>query len=252
MIYDMGASKTVATLVEYKLINDGTAAALDYGVFRRKDFTEKPQRLMIYDMGASKTVATLVEYKVAKTKNGVKEPKVTVLGVGFDRTLGGLEMTLRLRDLLVKMFKAHYKTQKDITTNERAMAKMLKEAERLKQRLGIAQYKRNKWISYNLLYELLGGCICPFAAEEVISKLHSRPLKKRVVFLGDEFNSLIDGLMKRVTPPVEQALKMAELSMDQVDQFVLMGAGTRVPRVQEELQKFIGSLRCVRLLDVLV
>lgn len=58
---------------------------------------------------------------------------MTVLGVGFDRYLGGLEMTLRLRELLVEKFRQHYKSKADITTSERGMAKLLKEAERLKQ-----------------------------------------------------------------------------------------------------------------------
>ncbi|CAJ0607927.1 unnamed protein product [Cylicocyclus nassatus] len=214
----------IAKLNVLQLINDGTAAALDYGVFRQKEITEKPQRLMIYDMGASKTVATLVEYRLAKAKNG-KEPKLTVLGVGFDRTLGGLEMTLRLRDLLVKMFKAHYKTQKDITTNERAMAKMLKEAERLKQ---VLSANPEHYAQVESIHE------------DIDMKLH---------VTRDEFNSLIDGLMKRVPAPIEQALKMAELTMDQVDQIVLMGAGTRVPRVQEELQKFVGSKELGRFLN---
>ncbi|KIH52131.1 hypothetical protein ANCDUO_17769 [Ancylostoma duodenale] len=64
----------------------------------------------------------------------------------------------------------------------------------------------------------------------------------RIHVTREEFNKLIDDLMKRVASPVDQALKIAELTLDQVDQVVLMGAGTRVPRVQEELQKFIGGL----------
>ncbi|KHJ92129.1 hypothetical protein OESDEN_07990 [Oesophagostomum dentatum] len=206
----------IAKLNLLQLINDGTAAALDYGVFRRKEITEKPQRLMVYDMGAAATVATLVEYKVVKAKHG-KEPRMTVLGVGYDRTLGGLEMTLRLRDLLVEKFKEHYKTQKDITSNERAMAKMFKEAERLKQ--------------------VLSANVDHYAQIESVHE----DIDMRLYVTREEFNHLIDDLMTRVAAPVEQALKIAELTMDQVDQIVLMGAGTRVPRVQEELQKFIGS-----------
>lgn len=94
--------------VNFQLINDGTAAALSYGVFRRKEITDKPQRLMIYDMGSSKTTVTLVEYRLVKEKYGM-EPKMTVLGVGYDRTLGGLEITLRLQNLLVEKFRQNYK-----------------------------------------------------------------------------------------------------------------------------------------------
>ncbi|EYC07712.1 hypothetical protein Y032_0069g360 [Ancylostoma ceylanicum] len=214
----------IAKLNLLQLLNDGTAAALNYGVFRRKEITEKPQRLLIYDMGAAKTIATLVEYKLGKAKYG-KEPKLTVLGIGFDRTLGGLEMTLRLRDLLVTKFNEHYKTKKQITTSEKAMAKLFKEAERLKQ--------------------VLSANMDHYAQVESVHE----DVDMRVHVTREEFNKLIDDLMERVVSPVDQALKIAELTLDQVDQVVLMGAGTRVPRVQEELQKFIGGKELGRFLN---
>ncbi|VDO20474.1 unnamed protein product [Heligmosomoides polygyrus] len=207
-----------------QLINGGTAAGLNYGMFRRKEVTDKPQRMLIYDMGAGKTVATLVEYKLVKGKYE-KEPTMTVLGVGFDRYLGGLEMTLRLRELLVEKFRQHYKSKADITTSERGMAKLLKEAERLKQVL-----------SANVDY---------FAQVESVHE----DIDMRVQVTREEFNKLIDDLMPRVAGPMDRALKMAELTLEQVDQVVLMGAGTRVPRVQEELQKFIGSKELGRFLN---
>ncbi|KAJ1346061.1 hypothetical protein KIN20_000742 [Parelaphostrongylus tenuis] len=207
-----------------QLINDGTAAGLNYGMFRRKEITDKPQRLLIYDMGSAKTVATIVEYKLEKAKHG-KEPKMSVLGVGFDRRLGGLEMTLRLRDLLVKKFNENYKSQKDITTSERAMAKLFKEAERLKQVL-----------SANLDY---------FAQIESVHE----DIDMRVQVTRDEFNGLIEDLLTRVAPPIEQALKMAELPLEQIDQVVLMGAGTRVPKVQDELQRIIKGKELGRFLN---
>ncbi|VDL81988.1 unnamed protein product [Nippostrongylus brasiliensis] len=214
----------IAKLNLLQLINDGTSAGLNYGMFRRKEITEKPQRLLIFDMGASKTVTTLVEYKLAKS-NGGKDPKMTVLGVGFDRYLGGLEMTLRLRDLLVRKFNEHYKSSKDITTSERAMAKLLKEAERLKQVL-----------SANADY---------YAQVESVHE----DIDMRVHVTREEFNKLIEDLLVRVKGPMEQALKMAELKLEEVDQVVLMGAGTRVPKVQEEIQKFIGSKELGRFLN---
>jgi len=60
-------------------------AALNYGIFRRKDFNETAQNILLYDMGASSTVATVVSYQIVKTKEkGVVEtnPQVAVLGVG--------------------------------------------------------------------------------------------------------------------------------------------------------------------------
>uniref|UniRef100_A0A0K0CVF7 Hypoxia up-regulated protein 1 n=1 Tax=Angiostrongylus cantonensis TaxID=6313 RepID=A0A0K0CVF7_ANGCA len=197
----------IAKLNLLQLINDGTAAGLNYGMFRRKEITEKQQRLLIYDMGSAKTVATIVEYKLVKTKYG-KEPKMSVLGVGFDRRLGGLEMTMRLRDHLVKKFIENYNPQKDITTNERAMAKLFKEAERLKQ--------------------VLSANLDHFAQ---IESLHEE-IDMRVQVTREEFNRLIDDLLTRL-----------------IDQVVLMGAGTRVPKVQEELQRFIKGKELGRFLN---
>ena len=60
-------------------------------------------------------------------------PQLTVKGVGFDRTLGALEITLRLRDHLAKLFNEQKKTKNNVLENPRAMAKLNKEAERVKK-----------------------------------------------------------------------------------------------------------------------
>jgi len=60
-------------------------------------------------------------------------PQITVRGVGFDRSLGSLEITLRLRDHLAKVFNGQKKTSKDVKESPRAMAKLHKEAERVKK-----------------------------------------------------------------------------------------------------------------------
>ena len=67
-------------------MNSNTAAALDYGIFRRKDFNETAQNILFYDMGASSTVATVASYQVVKTKEkGYAEyhPQVSVTGLGY-------------------------------------------------------------------------------------------------------------------------------------------------------------------------
>jgi len=109
--------------------------ALNYGVFRSKDFNDTAQYFMFFDMGASGTEVSIVSYQVVKTKDkGVVEthPQISVVGVGYDRTLGGLEMQLRLRDFLGHTFNNLKKTKTDVFTNARAMAKLFKEAGRLK------------------------------------------------------------------------------------------------------------------------
>lgn len=69
-----------------QLINSNTAAALDYGIFRRKDFNETAQHILFYDMGASSTVASVASYQIVKTKErGYAEshPQVSIVGIGY-------------------------------------------------------------------------------------------------------------------------------------------------------------------------
>lgn len=118
-------------------------------------------------MGSGSTTATIVTYQTIKTKESGAQPQLQIRGVGlvmiflfwphllaisahsymyalckhltisffifsFDRTLGGFEMELRLRDHLAKLFNEQKKSKKDVRENLRAMAKLLKEAQRLK------------------------------------------------------------------------------------------------------------------------
>lgn len=118
-------------------------------------------------MGSGSTTATIVTYQTIKTKESGTQPQLQIRGVGlvmvvmfwphllatsvhficvcitetsdyhffifsFDRTLGGFEIELRLRDHLAKLFNEQKKSKKDVRENLRAMAKLLKEAQRLK------------------------------------------------------------------------------------------------------------------------
>lgn len=125
----------LAGLKVLQLINDYTAVALNYGVFGRTEINDSAHYIMFYDMGASSSTATIVSYQNMKTKErGFVEtnPHVNVLGVGYDRTLGGLEMQIRLRNYLAKEFDALKKTPNSVFTSPRAMAKLFKEAGRVK------------------------------------------------------------------------------------------------------------------------
>lgn len=125
----------LAGLKVLQLINDYTAVALNYGVFGRTEINDSAHYIMFYDMGASSTTATVVSYQNVKTKErGFVEtnPHVNVLGVGYDRTLGGLEMQIRLQNYLATEFDALKKTSNSVFTSPRAMAKLFKEAGRVK------------------------------------------------------------------------------------------------------------------------
>ncbi|KAK1153467.1 hypoxia up-regulated protein 1-like [Acipenser oxyrinchus oxyrinchus] len=207
----------MADLKVLQLINDNTAVALNYGVFRRKDINSTAQNVMFYDMGSESTVATIVTYQSVKTKDAGTQPQLQIRGVGFDRTLGGFEMELRLRDHLAKLFNEQKKSKKDVRENVRAMAKLLKEANRLKT--------------------VLSANVDHMAQVEGL--LDDVDFKSRVT--RAELEELCADLLQRVPGPVQQALSSAEMTMDEIESVILVGGATRVPKVQELLLKAVGK-----------
>ncbi|CAG0915624.1 unnamed protein product [Notodromas monacha] len=210
----------LANLKVLQLINDNTAAALNYGIFRRKEFTETPQRILFFDMGASSTVATVASYQIAKTKErGFVEtnPQVSIIGIGYDRTLGGLEMQLRLRDHLANVFNSQKKTPNDVFKNPRSMQKLFKEAGRLKNVLSA----NSDHVS------------------QVEGLLDEQDFRAPVT--RDEFETLCADLFERVAQPLKDAVSSAGLSLEHIDQVILVGAGTRVPKVQEKIHQYVSK-----------
>merc|ERR1711892_720140 len=144
-------------------------------------------------------------------------PQAQILGVGYDRTLGGAEIRFRVRDYLADQFNAMGKTKTDVKTVPRAMGKLLKEAERVKLILS-ANYD------------------CHGQIENVMEDIDFKVPMSR-----DKLKELSTDLMDRVTGPVEKALTTASMSIENIDQVILVGGGTRVPRVQELLAEYVGQ-----------
>ncbi|XP_078538329.1 hypoxia up-regulated protein 1 isoform X2 [Lissotriton helveticus] len=207
----------MANLKVLQLINDNTAVALNYGVFRRKDINATAQNIMFYDMGAGSTSCTIVTYNTVKTKESGTQPQLQIRGVGFDRTLGGLEMELRLRDHLAKLFNEQKKSKKDVRQNGRAMAKLLKEANRVKTIL-----------SANADH-----------MAQIEGLMDDIDFKSKIV--RQDLEDLCPDLYERVAAPVQQALSIAEMNLDEIDQVILVGGATRVPKVQEALLTAVGK-----------
>jgi hypoxia up-regulated 1 len=178
-----------AELAEIKvlqLFNDYSAVALNYGIFHSKEINDTAHYIIFYDMGASSTTATVVGYQNVKTKErGFVEthPQVSILGVGYDRTLGGLEMQLRLRDYLAKEFDALKKTSNSVFDSPRAMAKLFKEAGRVKN--------------------VLSANVDHYAQIEGL--LDEQDFRLQVT--REKFEELCADLFERVSDPVKTALE---------------------------------------------
>lgn len=207
----------LANLKVLQLMNDYTAVGLNYGIFQRKNFNETAQYYMFYDMGASKTTATIVSYQLVKDKV-LREtlPVVQIVGVGYDRTLGGMEMQLRLRDHLADAFNNMKKTTKNVYENPRALAKLFKEAGRVKNVLS----------ANNEHYAQIEG---------LIDEQDFKFMVKR-----EKFEELCKDLFERVAAPVQKAIENAGISLDVINQVILFGGATRTPKIQEILKKTIN------------
>jgi len=199
-----------------QLINAPMATALNYGMFRRKDINTTAKHLMFYDMGSSATSASVVSFQVIKSKErGFTEshPQAQILGMSYDRTLGGLECRVRLRDYLADQFNKLGKTKTDVKTVDRAMGKLYKEAERVK-------------------LVLSANTECYAQVENLLEDIDFKMLVTR----EDLLNLLEDYLVpERITRPLIKALESSGMTMSEISEVILMGAGTRVPKVQEVL-----------------
>lgn len=203
-------AEKMAGLKILELINNNAAIMLNYGMFRRNEFKDKRKTMVIYDMGASKSTASVVEIKIDEK---TKEPTATVLGVSWDRYLGGVHMDLRIAKMLKEAFeKANPKLAP--VTKPRALAKLLKEAQRVRQVLSA-----NTATSARV--ENLTG-------DEVDLKV---PVERSVV------EELCKDIFERVMAPVEKAIEMSGLDQKTGAKDILIYGGlTRTPMIKKLLE----------------
>jgi hypoxia up-regulated 1 len=181
----------LANIKLLQLMNDNTAVALNYGIFRRKDFNTTGSTYLFYDMGSQSTVCTIATFHLVKTKeNGYLEevPQLTIKAVAFDRNLGGLEFQIRLRDYLAKKFHEHH-PKIDLFKNPRALTKLFREAERAKHVL-----------SANMEY-----------TAQVEGLVDEIDFKHRIT--RDQFENLCADLFQRVRRPIEEALNTSGITL---------------------------------------
>jgi hypoxia up-regulated 1 len=222
--YNQAERRAVADAVQIsglkllQLMTDHTAVALNFGIFRRDEYKESPTYNIFYDMGATSTKVTVVEYKLDKLQEGSlaeNHPHLIVRGFGYDRTLGGSEFDFRLRKYLAEEFTKSKKSSVPITDSPKAMAKLLKEATRVKQ---ILSANTETYAQVEGLHEEID-------------------FKFRVT--RQKFEELSADLYDRVAAPLEMALKTADLQLEMIDHFLVVGGSFRIPKVQEKLAEVL-------------
>ncbi len=212
------------------LISDGLAVGLNYATSRTFPTVNeggKPEYHMVFDMGAGSTKATIMKFQGRTVKDVGKYNKmvqeVQVLGNGWDRTLGGDAFNYLILDDMISKFVETSAAKKASVTVEgvrghgRAMAKLLKEAERLRHILSANVEAAG---SFEGLYE---------------------DIDFRYKVSRADFEKMAESHAERVGIAVQKALNVAELDIAQIDSVILHGGASRTPFVQKQLEKFAGG-----------
>lgn len=237
-IEEKRATELAAELAGFKvlgLISDGLAVGLHYATSRQfPNVNEggKPEHHMVFDMGAGYTKATVLKFQSRTVKDVGKFNKtvqeVYVLGSGWDRSLGGDALNYLIVDDMIAQFVESPKAQKAAVTAEgvkahgRAIAKLTKEAERIRHVLSANQ---NTQASFEGLYDDIDF-------KYTVTRAH--------------FEEMAAAHAERVGVAIQNALTAAGLETKDLDSVILHGGATRTPFVQKELEKVLGSADKVR------
>jgi molecular chaperone DnaK len=194
----------IAGLDVLRIINEPTAAALAYGLEKADG-----KKIAVYDLGGGTFDVSILEIG-----DGVFEVKST----NGDTFLGGEDFDLRLVDYLASEFQKEQGV--DLRKDKLALQRLKEEAEKAKKELSsVASYDVN----------------LPF-----ISMNASGPLHLTLKLTRAKLESLVEDLIARTIGPCEQALKDSGYKKSDIDEVVLVGGMTRMPKVVEAVQAFFG------------
>ncbi len=196
----------IAGLEVLRIINEPTAAALAYGV----DKEDKDQKIMVYDLGGG-----TFDVSILDIGDGVFE----VLATSGNNKLGGDDFDEAIIKYLVSEFKKE--SGIDLSADKSAMQRLKEAAEKAKIELsGMQQTNIN----------------LPFITADSTGPKHLD-----ITLTRPKFEELIGDLVRSTTGPVNQALKDAGLTSNDIDQVLLVGGSTRVPLVQETVKQITGK-----------
>ncbi|MGG5578770.1 molecular chaperone DnaK [Myroides sp. C15-4] len=196
----------IAGLKVRRIINEPTAAALAYGL----DKTGKDQKVVVYDLGGG-----TFDISILELGDGVFE----VLSTNGDTHLGGDDFDNVIINWLAEEFNSAEGV--DLRKDAMALQRLKEAAEKAKVELSSATQTE-----INLPY---------------ITATASGPKHLVQTLTRSKFEQLSDDLVRRSMIPCEKALKDAGLSKSDIDEVILVGGSTRIPRIQEEVEKFFGK-----------
>jgi molecular chaperone DnaK len=197
----------IAGLDVKRIINEPTAAALAYGL----DKKHKDQKIAVYDLGGG-----TFDISILELGDGVFE----VLSTNGDTHLGGDDFDQVIINFLADQFSSENEGL-DLRKDPMALQRLKEAAEKAKVELSSSTETE-----INLPY---------------ITATASGPKHLVVKLSRAKFEQLADDLVRRSMDPVKKALQDAGLSTSDIDEVILVGGSTRIPRIQEEVEKFFGK-----------
>ncbi|MBS3800196.1 MAG: molecular chaperone DnaK [Thioalkalivibrio sp.] len=200
----------IAGLEVKRIVNEPTAAALAYGMDKKRG----DRKIAVYDLGGGTFDISIIE--IAEVDG---EHQFEVLATNGDTFLGGEDFDNRLIDYLVDEFKKDQGI--DIKGDPLAMQRVKEAAEKAKIELSSSQQTE-----VNLPY---------------ITADNTGPKHLALKITRAKLESLVEDLVKRSIEPCKVALKDAGMSASEVDDVILVGGQTRMPKVQEAVQDFFGK-----------
>ncbi len=199
----------IAGLDVLRIINEPTAAALAYGLDKKKD-----EKVAVFDLGGGTYDISVLElYDVEGSR------QFEVKSTNGDTHLGGDDFDQRVIDWLVTEFKRDQAI--DLSKDPMALQRLKEAAEKAKMELSTTQTT-----DINL----------PFITAD-----QSGPKHLNYQLTRAKFEQLVDDLIQRTIPPMEQALKDAGIKPNEIDEVILVGGSTRIPKIQEIVKKFFGK-----------
>jgi molecular chaperone DnaK len=201
----------IAGLEVLRIINEPTAAALAYGVDKQD---KKDRKIAVYDLGGGTFDVSIIEIA-----NVDGEKQIEVLSTNGDTFLGGEDFDQRIMDFLVDEFKKDNGI--DLTKDVLALQRMKDAAEKAKIELSSSAQT-----DVNLPY---------------ITADASGPKHLNVKLSRAKLELLVDELIQRSIKPCQQAIQDAGVSISDIDEVILVGGMTRMPKVQETVEKLFGK-----------
>jgi len=195
----------IAGLDVKRIINEPTAAALAYGLDKKKDET-----IVVYDFGGG-----TFDISILEVGDGVVEVKST----NGDTHLGGDNIDQRIIDWLIQEFKKEQGV--DVSNDQMALQRLKEAAEKAK-------------IELSTLLET--EINLPFITADATGPKHLQVRLSRA-----RFEQMVDDILQRTVGPCKQALTDAGLNPSQIDEVVLVGGSTRIPKVQEIVRNLFGK-----------